>query len=136
MKKIWLLIVFLTSYLISTAHGSIKCEISTSFGIIIIELLQDKAPKTVANFLKYVDNHWYDSSYFFRVCTPENELHRKFPIEVIQGGDLPENKRFSPIDIETTKQNRSISFGWNPFHGPRYSQFDPKQFFHLHQPLP
>ncbi len=104
MKQILLFITIVISYLVSTAQNPIKCEISTSLGSIIIELYPEKAPKTVANFLKYVDNQWYDSSYFFRVCTPENELHRKFSIEVIQGGDLPETKRFSPIDIETTKE--------------------------------
>lgn len=102
MKQILLFIAIVISYLVSTAQNPIKCEISTSLGSIIIELYLEKAPKTVANFLKYIDNQWYDNSYFFRVCTPENESNRKFPIEVIQGGDLPETKRFSPIDIETT----------------------------------
>jgi peptidyl-prolyl cis-trans isomerase A (cyclophilin A) len=104
MTKIPLLIIVIISYWTSVAQSQIKCEISTTHGIIVVELYPEKAPKTVANFLRYVDNQWYDSCFFFRVCTPENESDRKFPIEVIQGGDLPETKRFSPIEIETTKE--------------------------------
>jgi cyclophilin family peptidyl-prolyl cis-trans isomerase len=39
----------------------------TSMGSIKIELFQDKAPVTVANFLKYVDDKHYDGTIFHRV---------------------------------------------------------------------
>ena len=73
-------------------------------GDIQIELYPEKAPITVANFLNYVDHQLYDGTNFYRVCTPENEKERKVKIEVIQGGDVPEAKKFAPIQIETTKQ--------------------------------
>jgi peptidyl-prolyl cis-trans isomerase A (cyclophilin A) len=69
-----------------------------------VELYPEKAPITVANFLKYVDQKLYDGTNFFRVCTQENEKERTIKIEVIQGGDVPEVKQFEPIPIETTSQ--------------------------------
>jgi cyclophilin family peptidyl-prolyl cis-trans isomerase len=38
-------------------------------GDIKVELFQDKAPLTVANFLKYVDEKFYDKTIFHRVIT-------------------------------------------------------------------
>ena len=40
---------------------------NTSMGEIEIELYSDRAPVTVANFLKYVDNSFYDNTIFHRV---------------------------------------------------------------------
>lgn len=41
--------------------------ISTSMGDMHVELAQDKAPKTVANFLSYVADKHYDGTIFHRV---------------------------------------------------------------------
>ena len=41
----------------------------TSEGTIKIELEDDKAPLTVANFLGYVDDHFYDNTIFHRVIS-------------------------------------------------------------------
>src|SRR5271167_461404 len=48
----------------------------TSMGKIKIELFQDKAPGTVKNFLRYVDEKHYDGTVF----------HRVIPTFMIQGG--------------------------------------------------
>ena len=48
----------------------------TSLGDVLIELFPDKAPKSVANFLQYVDDEHFDQTIFHRVV-------RNF---VIQGG--------------------------------------------------
>jgi len=88
----------------SYAQKTIKCLIKTEMGNIKVELYANKAPVTVANFLKYVDAKLYDGSSFFRVCTPENEKNRKVKIQVVQGGDVPEGKEFAPIQMETTQQ--------------------------------
>ena len=42
-------------------------EMTTSAGVIRIELYADKAPKTVANFLQYVKDKFYDGVLFHRV---------------------------------------------------------------------
>jgi cyclophilin family peptidyl-prolyl cis-trans isomerase len=44
-------------------------EITTSLGTIKVELYPDKAPKTVANFLAYVDDKFYDGTIFHRVIS-------------------------------------------------------------------
>ena len=56
-------------------------EIETSKGAIKIELLLDKAPETVNNFLQYVDEGFYDDTIFHRVI--ENFM--------IQGGGFDES---------------------------------------------
>ena len=41
----------------------------TSLGAFKLELYADKAPKTVENFLKYVDDKFYDGTIFHRVIS-------------------------------------------------------------------
>lgn len=104
MKTIILLHCFVLVFLSSFSQKTIRCLISTDLGEIQIELYPEKAPKTVANFLKYIEAHLYDGTSFYRICTSENEKDRKIKIEVIQGGDVPVAKQFEPIPLETTKQ--------------------------------
>jgi len=53
----------------------------TSKGTVVIELWQDRAPITVENFLRYVDNKLYDNLIF----------HRVIPGFMIQGGGFNSN---------------------------------------------
>jgi cyclophilin family peptidyl-prolyl cis-trans isomerase len=53
-----------------------KVAMETSFGTIVLQLYPDKAPKTVENFLSYVDKGFYDGLIF----------HRIIPTFMIQGG--------------------------------------------------
>ncbi|MGO8703518.1 MAG: peptidylprolyl isomerase [Candidatus Brocadiia bacterium] len=68
--------------------------VETSEGAIKIELWPDKAPKTVENFLSYVDEKFYDGTIFHRVI-------EKF---MIQGGgftaDMVQKKTHPPIKNE------------------------------------
>jgi cyclophilin family peptidyl-prolyl cis-trans isomerase len=50
----------------------------TSLGGFTVEMFEKEAPQTVANFLKYVDDEFYDGTIF----------HRVVPGFVIQGGGL------------------------------------------------
>lgn len=104
MKRIFILISLNLLFLNSFSQNTASCIIETSLGSIQVELSPEKAPVTVANFLKYVDQQLYDGTSFFRVCTPENEKERTIKIQVIQGGEVPENKQYAPIRIETTKE--------------------------------
>jgi Phr family secreted Rap phosphatase inhibitor len=67
----------------------------TSMGTINLELFQDKAPITVANFLKYVDSKHYDGTIFHRVKSSF----------MIQGGgmgpDMQEKPGRPPIKNES-----------------------------------
>ena len=94
----------LTFMLTQCVDKTIHCRIETTLGDINIELYPDKAPKTVSNFLNYVDAGLYTNSSFFRACTPNNEIERDVRIEVIQGGDMPAEKEMTPIEIETTQK--------------------------------
>ena len=86
------------------AQENISCLLKTELGNITIELYPAKAPVTVANFLKYVDAHLYDSSSFFRAVTLNNQPNNAVKIEVIQGGNVDSLKEFLPIKLETTMQ--------------------------------
>ncbi len=99
--------IFILLFFYSTsiqAQKNISCLIKTELGNITIELYPAKAPVTVANFLKYVDAHLYDSSSFFRAVTLNNQQKNKVKIEVIQGGNVDSAKEFPAIPLETTKQ--------------------------------
>ena len=58
----------------------------TEWGLIQLELYPDKAPITVSNFLKYVDQNRYGDLHFYRVVHMENQPDNDVKIEVIQGG--------------------------------------------------
>lgn len=51
----------------SAYAADVKVEIKTNAGNIVLELYPDKAPKTVENFLQYVDDGFYRNTIFHRV---------------------------------------------------------------------
>ena len=104
MYRKYFFILLLVTYASVLSQEKIQCRITTSLGDIDIELYQEQAPVTVANFLQYVDANLYQNSSFFRVCNAENEAERSIKIKVIQGGDVSEEKELAPIEIETTKK--------------------------------
>ena len=64
--------LLLAATLVFMFHANIQAEvidvrIKTNKGDIDLELYSDKAPQTVANFLKYVDEGFYDGTIFHRV---------------------------------------------------------------------
>jgi len=74
---------------------ALQVKLSTSAGDIVLELYPDKAPKTVENFLQYVDEKHYDSTIF----------HRVIDGFMIQGGGmsatLQQKPTRAPIPIES-----------------------------------
>jgi peptidyl-prolyl cis-trans isomerase A (cyclophilin A) len=78
--------------------------IKTKVGDIKVELYPDKAPITVTNFLKYTENKLYDGTSFFRTVTMDNQPTSPVKIEVIQGGQVPKEKEYPPIEHETTEK--------------------------------
>ncbi len=63
-------------------------KLTTNFGDITIELYEDKAPITVANFLNYVDKGFYEGVIFHRVI---NDF-------MIQGGGFDVNMKQKATD--------------------------------------
>jgi len=51
----------------ASAEVNPKVTIKTTKGNIVVELFKDKAPGTVANFLSYVDDKYYNGLIFHRV---------------------------------------------------------------------
>ncbi|WP_229253981.1 peptidylprolyl isomerase [Dyadobacter sp. NIV53] len=83
-----------------------KIQMLTEAGEIILELYPEKAPVSVSNFLKYVDEKRLDGTVFYRVVRMDNQPVSKVKIEVIQGGlNTDTTRRFDPIVHETTKQS-------------------------------
>ena len=50
-----------------SAQNAPRVKLSTSMGDIVLELAPDKAPKTVENFLLYVNDKFFDGTVFHRV---------------------------------------------------------------------
>jgi peptidyl-prolyl cis-trans isomerase B (cyclophilin B) len=70
--------------------------IDTSMGTIKVELYEDKAPITVKNFLKYVEDKYYDGTIFHRVIADF----------MIQGGGMMPNLK----EKQTRDQIKNESF--------------------------
>jgi peptidyl-prolyl cis-trans isomerase A (cyclophilin A) len=71
-------------------------------GNIKVDIYEDKAPITSANFLRYVDERLYDGTTFFRTVTMDNQPNSPVKIEVIQGGQVPKDKEYNAIKLERT----------------------------------
>lgn len=63
-----------------------RVEITTSKGVIVVELYPDKAPKSVDNFLGYVRQGFYEGTIF----------HRVMPNFMIQGGGFDAKLQLRP----------------------------------------
>jgi len=66
MKKLFALLALAALPLAALAANP-KVELQTSQGTIVVELAEDKAPKSVANFLQYVKDGHYAGTVFHRV---------------------------------------------------------------------
>ena len=75
----------------------------TSMGSFTLELYPDKAPKTVANFMAYVDDGFYDNTIF----------HRVIPDFVIQGGGFESGMEYktpdAPVKNESDNRLKNIT---------------------------
>jgi len=79
-----------------------KVLMKTSMGEITIELDGDKAPKTVANFLSYVDAGFYNGTIY----------HRVIPGFMIQGGgfgpDMAKKPTGDPVENEAKNGLKNV----------------------------
>lgn len=83
-----LLTPFVCFALLCCSHPDYKNPhiiIETRLGNIEVELFAEKAPKTVAAFLSYVDSGFYNNTSFYRVLKTE-ELPTSTNTGIIQGG--------------------------------------------------
>ncbi|GAB6034687.1 peptidylprolyl isomerase [Galenea microaerophila] len=77
------------------AHPQVLLE--TNYGNIVVELYPEKAPETVKNFLRYVNEGFYDGTIF----------HRVIPNFMIQGGGYTEDmqKKITHAPIHNEADN-------------------------------
>ena len=79
----------------------VRVMVETAAGSITFELYGDKAPITVANFLRYVDEKRFDGAEFYRTVRPEAMPQAG----LLQGGCHGDPKRLlPPIVHEPTSQ--------------------------------
>jgi peptidyl-prolyl cis-trans isomerase B (cyclophilin B) len=75
-----------------------------NYGVITLELDSGKAPKTVANFLSYVNKGHYNNTIF----------HRVIPGFMVQGGGMEpgmkEKKGDKPIDNEANNGLKNLNY--------------------------
>ena len=85
--------VQLPHVIVETERGEIEIEVDTA-----------RAPRTAANFLKYVDAGMYDGGRFHRTVRLDNQPDNDVKIEVIQAGASATRIRefFPPIELERT----------------------------------
>jgi peptidyl-prolyl cis-trans isomerase A (cyclophilin A) len=75
--------------------------ITTALGAFTVELYADRAPITVANYLKYVDRRLYDGATFYRASKPPGQAANDYG--TIQGGLQNDPKKvLPPIAHEST----------------------------------
>jgi len=76
----------------------------TEKGAIEIAVDTEHAPRTAANFLKYVDGKFYDGGTINRAVRPDNTVRHDFEIQVIQFQIDRERRReeFPPVPLERT----------------------------------
>lgn len=81
-------------------------RLTTTAGSIRFELYPDRAPVTVANFLKYIDGGHFVGGSFYRVVRMDNQEQNAIKIEVIQGGlsGIENAKSFGSIALERTNE--------------------------------
>ncbi len=91
-----------------TGEKTVRIAMETSQGMIVLALYPDRAPITVTNFLRYVDEGHYSGAHYYRTTRPDNDPM----IVVIQGGlwapfnedgDEDFTAPLAPIAHETTE---------------------------------
>lgn len=108
--KRWLIYFVTIAFFVSCKqqYKNPHITIETTYGDIELELYADKAPKTVAAFLSYIDSGFYEHSSFYRVLSDENQPINAPKTELIQGGIWKTNNKkaaqLKGIEHETTKQ--------------------------------
>jgi len=102
MKKMILLLLTASLFFVAPVLASELVVIETNYGDITVELDNEKAPISVANFLTYADSNHYKGTIF----------HRVIKAFMIQGGnftpDMTPKKTLDPIKNEAGNGLRNL----------------------------
>lgn len=78
---------------------TVRVRLETEVGPILLALDHKRAPVTAANFVRYVEQHRFDGTYFYRAARTKSARERGF----VQGGIRHSARRsFPPIEHEPT----------------------------------
>ena len=77
-----------------------RVKVETTEGAFVVELYPDKAPITVANYLKYVDRGLFAGATCFRASKPKD--YNKDDYGLVQCGQKDPAKKLPPIPHEST----------------------------------
>lgn len=115
-----------------------QVKMRTNLGEIVFELYPDKAPKTVANFLQYVNSNHYNGTVF----------HRSIDKFIVQGGGFTQDLQYKPTlapipnEADNGLRNERGTLAMARTYDPdsATSQFfinlDDNKFLNFHRPLP
>ena len=85
------------------SNPQVELHIS-NYGVVTLELDMEKAPKSAANFLEYVDKGHYNNTVF----------HRVIPGFMVQGGGfepgMKEKRSGTPIDNEAANGLKNVNY--------------------------
>lgn len=96
-----ILALFLAANSAPQSPGTVRVRLVTSAGAIVLALDARRAPKTVANFLAYVDDGRLDNTEFYRATRRKADARFGF----IQGGIGQDARRMlPPLVLEPTSQ--------------------------------
>ena len=94
--------LILLGFATASQAETVRVLMKTNMGDIELELYRDKAPKTVANFLRYADKGFYNDTIF----------HRVIPYFMIQGGgftqDLEQKPTLAPVANEAKNGLKNV----------------------------
>lgn len=104
MRRLALLAVLSLHASIAAAQALPRVLLQTDLGEIELEIDTARAPRTGANFLRYVDGGFYDSGRFHRAVKMDNQPNNDVKIEVVQAGPdvARRGQGFGPIELERT----------------------------------
>lgn len=94
--------LFLCASLSHAQSGQVSVLIETTLGTIEAEINTTRAPKTAANFLRYVDAGQYNGGRFHRTVKPDNQPSNPIKIEVIQARRDEKTPEYPTIPLERT----------------------------------
>ncbi len=135
----------LAAMLMSVAFGAQAAnphvKVVTNYGEIIVELYPDKAPKTVENFLGYVNEGYYNGMSFHRVLndfmiqggvvTADFELKKaKAPIENESGNGLKNEPGTIAMARESDPHSATTQFFFNLDNNKHLNHFKPESYYY------
>jgi peptidyl-prolyl cis-trans isomerase A (cyclophilin A) len=83
----------------------VRVAVETGLGVITLEIDPARAPRTAANFLRYVDAGLFDGASFHRTVREGNQPRNRVKIDVVQAGrgEHPVPPDFPAVALERTR---------------------------------